>query len=332
MDGPVRREMLTYSIAIRTLGTGGEKYREELRSIRMQTVCPERVLVYIAEGCPKPDFREGNEEYIHVPKGMMAQRILPYEEINSDCILMLDDDVRLAPDSAERLLKAMEGQNADCMGADVFCNQDMPFHRKLFAAVTGLVFPHRSPVWAFKLHRNGSFSYNGKPENRPYLSQTCGGPAQMWRKDAFLRMRMEDELWLDSLPFPYNEDTLMTYKLYRNGGRLCVLYGSGIENLDGATSSAGYRKSMDRIHVRTKASFMVWWRTCYRNGADTRLSRFFAAAAFTLKSLWMVVVMAVASVVTLSPRVLPSFFKGMRDGWRSVHTPAFTGLGKYEFA
>ncbi len=323
--------MLTYSIAIRTLGTGGEKYREELRSIQLQTVRPERVLVYIAEGCTEPVFREGNEEYIPVPRGMMAQRILPYNEISSDCVLMLDDDVRLAPDSAEKLLAALEGQRADCVGADVFRNQEMPLNRRLFAAVTGLVFPHRSRKWAFKLHRNGSFSYNGRPEDLPYLSQTCGGPAQLWRKDAFLRMRMEEELWLDTLPFPYNEDTLMTYKLYRNGGRLCVLYGSGIENLDGATSSAGYKNSMDRIHVRTKASFMVWWRTCYRNGANTCLSRTLAAVAFALKSLWMVLVMAVASVVTLSPRVLPSYFKGMLDGWRSVHAPAFARLGKYVF-
>ena len=91
----------TYSIAIRTLGTAGEKFRKELESLCAQTVRPERVVVYIAEGYEGPKFTVGSEEYVWVPKGMMSQRVLPYDEITSDCILMLDDDVLLAPDSAE---------------------------------------------------------------------------------------------------------------------------------------------------------------------------------------------------------------------------------------
>jgi cellulose synthase/poly-beta-1,6-N-acetylglucosamine synthase-like glycosyltransferase len=320
--------MLTYSIAIRTLGKGGEMYREELRSIMRQTVRPERVLVYIAEDCPRPDFTEGDEEYIPVPRGMMAQRILPYDEITSDCILMLDDDVRLAPDSAEKLLGAMEEHDADCVGADVFRNQDMPVHRKLYAAVTGLVFPHHSSKWAFKLRRNGSFSYNGEPKERCYPSQTCGGPALLWRRDAFLRLHLEDELWLDTLPFSYNDDTLISYKLYSNGGRLFVLYGSGVDNLDASSFSSVYRKSPDRIRVRSEATFMIWWRTCFRNGADNSRTRMLAAGAFALKSLWMVPVMAAASVVS-DPRALSMYFKGLADGWRSVHTPEFRDLNKY---
>lgn len=324
--------MLTYSIAIRTLGTGGEKYREELLSIRKQTVKPERVVVYIAEGYPRPEYSVGDEEYVWVKKGMMSQRVLRYDEINSDCILMLDDDVRLAPDSAEKLLRAMEENDADCVGADVFRNHDMTAGSKIFAAVTGLVVPHRSSKWAFKMRSNGSFSYNGKPEDRCYSSQTCGGPAVLWRKDAFTRLQMEDELWLDGLGFPYNEDTLMSYKLYLNGGRLYVLYGAGTDNLDGATSSGAYRRSPDRIRIRTMASFMVWWRTCYRNGTDTPYTRFIAGSAFALKALWTVPVMAAASLVTLNPRMLPSYFKGLADGWRAVHDPSFTALGKYVFS
>ena len=39
-----------YSIAIRTLGTSGDKFVRELESIKRQTLQPERVIVYIAEG------------------------------------------------------------------------------------------------------------------------------------------------------------------------------------------------------------------------------------------------------------------------------------------
>lgn len=98
---------MTYSIAIRTLGTNPEVLRKELQSIERQTIRPEKVVIYIAQGYSKPDFIVGNEEYVYVKKGMVAQRALEYDEITSDCIFMLDDDVELADDSADKMLTAM---------------------------------------------------------------------------------------------------------------------------------------------------------------------------------------------------------------------------------
>ena len=312
----------SYSIAIRTLGTAGDIYRQELESICLQTIQPERVVVYIAEGYPRPGFTVGNEEYVWIKKGMMAQRILPYVEIKSPCILMLDDDVLLAPDSAERMLKALSENEADCVGADVFQNHKMGFGKKVFAAITNMVFPHWSRKWAFKIHRNGSFSYNNCPSKSFYWSQSCGGPAMMWRKDVYDRIHLEDEKWLDSLGFAYGDDALETYKLYRNGGRLGVLYDAGIQNLDAGTSSAAFRKSPERIYVRTKTSFMIWWRSICRNGKDTAWSRFLAAAAFGFKTIWLIPAMCVAGKIG-------SYFRGLRDGWKAVHTAEFQALPPY---
>lgn len=314
--------MLSYSIVIRTLGTAGDIYRQELESIRIQTIQPERVVVHIAEGYPKPGFTIGDEEYVWVEKGMIAQRTLPYNEIESSCILMLDDDVLLAPDSAERLLKALFEKEADCVGADVFQNHKMGLGMKIYAALTNMVFPHWNQKWAFKIHRNGSFSYNNCPSQSFYWSQSCGGPAMMWRKEAYERIHLEDEKWLDSLGFAYGDDALETYKLYRNGGRLGVLYDSGIQNLDAGTSSTAFRKSPERIYVRTKASFMIWWRSIYRNGKDTAWSRFLAAAAFGVKTIWLIPVMCVAGKIG-------SYFRGLYDGWKAVHTAEFQALPPY---
>ena len=63
--------MTKYSIAIRTLGTSGEKFVRELESIKRQTVQPEKVVIYIAEGYKRPDYTIGKEEYVWVKKGMM---------------------------------------------------------------------------------------------------------------------------------------------------------------------------------------------------------------------------------------------------------------------
>lgn len=312
----------SYSIAIRTLGNAGEKFRRELESIRLQTVHPERVIVYIAEGYTRPDFTVGNEEYVWVRKGMMAQRILPYDEIESPCIFMLDDDVLLAPNTAERMLKVLYENEADCVGADAFRNHKMGFGKKLFAAITNMVFPHWIQEWAFKIHRNGSFSYNNHPSKPFYWSQSCGGPAMMWKKDSFINLHLEDELWLEDLGFPYGEDALEMYKLFRNGGRLGVLFDSGIQNLDAGSSSTAFRKSPERIYIRTKASFMIWWRSIYRNGKDTAWSRFLAAAAFGVKTIWLIPVMCVAGKIG-------SYFRGLRDGWKAVHTAEFQALPPY---
>ena len=320
--------MLTYSIAIRTLGTAGEKFREELLSIAGQTVQPQRVIVYIAEGFPRPDFTVGIEEYVWVKKGMVTLRVLPYDEMESDVIFMLDDDVRLAPDSAERMLDALEKHEADCVGADTFKNQQLSVGGKIYAAVTNLVFPHQSDRWAFKVRRNGSFSYNNSPSRSFYWSQSCAGPASMWRKSVYSRLHLEDERWMDSLPFAYGDDMLEFYKLYKNGYRLGVLYDSGCEHLDGQSSSAGFRKSPQWMHTRAMASFVIWWRTMYQP-ANRSADRMLTALSFVLKNCWLLMVMLAASVLHLTLRYPVSHVRGLLDGWNFVHADSFLSLRSY---
>ena len=321
--------MLTYSIAIRTLGTAGNKFLQELKSIYTQTIQPERVLVYIADGYDRPVDTIGREEYIWVRKGMISQRARRYDEISSDCILLLDDDVQLAPDSVEKMLRAMEEKEADCIGADVFQNHLLPLKTKLFAAVTNLVFPHWSRIWAFKIHRNGSFSYNNRPNRSFYWSQSCGGPAVLCRKDSFLRFHFDDEAWLDSFGFSYGDDALLFNKLFRNGGRLGILFDSGVTNLDAKTSSDSFRNSSRYIYLRTKALLMIWWRSCFRNGKDTVWSRLLAAIAFGFKTLWLIPIMCTASLAKWDRRYVGSYFNGLRDGWKEVHSTAFLNLPPY---
>lgn len=286
-------------------------------------------MVYIAEGYERPDFTIGKEEYVWVKKGMVAQRVLPYDEIKSDCILMLDDDVKLTPDSAERMLKAMEANKMDCVGADTFKNQDLSVVAKVYAAVTNLVFPHYSNKWAFKIHRNGSFSYNNRPKKSFYLSQSCAGPAMMWRKSTYKKLHLEDELWLDSLGFAYGDDVTEVYKLHKNGYRLGILYDSGIENLDGATSSGSFRKSANRMYIRSKASFIIWWRTCYNLRYATPWNKGITAFCFLLKVAWFCPVMCVVAIVRRKPAIFTQYLKGLRDGWKYVHTEAYRSIRNY---
>ena len=148
----------------------------------------------------------------------------------------------------------------------------------------------------------------------------------LWRKEALAKVHLEDERWLDDLGFAYLEDTLETYKLHLNGGKLGVLYDSGITHLDARSSSDTYKTRPDRLYIRTKASFMVWWRSCYRNGVDTPFSRFLAAVSFGFKSLWLIPVTCCAALLRWDKSYLSLYFKGLRDGFRDVRSEPFCSL------
>ena len=151
----------------------------------------------------------------------------------------------------------------------------------------------------------------------------------LWRKEALLKIHLEDERWLDKQGFAYGDDQLESYKLHANSGRLGVLYDAGITNLDARSSSGAFRKGAEYYYVRTKALFMVWWRTCFKNGKDTAWSRFLAATAFSFKALWLIPVMTAATIAKRNIRVLSSYFRGLRDGWKEVHSPEFQALPPY---
>lgn len=321
--------MLTYSIAIRTLGTAGDKFRQELESITRQTMQPDKVIVYIAEGYPRPEFQVGKEEYIPVKKGMVAQRVLPYTEIGSDVIFFLDDDVWLTPDAAERMLCAMECHHADAVGLDVFCNHDLPFSFKLWAAASNLVLPHFSDKWAFKIHKNGSFSYIRNPGKDFYWSQSCAGPAFMIKKEVYNKLHLEDEIWLDSFEYAYNDDTLESYKIHKNGYRLGVLFNSGCIHMDAKTSFYDKKSTAEKVRLRSKASFLIWHRSIYSTGG--KYGKGSSILSFLIKTICQTTGLFIYSIIKLNPTIIGNYLKGMNDGMQIVMSPRYKKLPPYVF-
>lgn len=78
---------MEYAVVIRTLGTAGEKYQTLLDSLNRQTIQPLKIFVYIADGYAIPKETIGKEQYIYVKKGMVAQRALYYDEVDTEYIL-----------------------------------------------------------------------------------------------------------------------------------------------------------------------------------------------------------------------------------------------------
>ena len=95
--------MISYSIAIRTLGKAGKKYQKLLNSITKLNVQPEKIIVVLPEGYKPPVEKIGTECFVYSKKGMIPQRLFALQYITSEYTLFCDDDVELSADFIEKL-------------------------------------------------------------------------------------------------------------------------------------------------------------------------------------------------------------------------------------
>jgi len=228
---------MEYTAAIRTLGKAGTKYQRLLDSLRSQTIPPSEILVYIAEGYQIPEETVGTEKYIYVKKGMVAQRALQYREVKTEYILFLDDDVFLPPTSVEYLFSSLNDNGLDIISPDVFYNSNRSLGNEFLMTISGRMRARRhEDGWGYKVMRTGGYSYLKHPAKSVYRSQTNAGPCFLCKKDDFLSIHYEDELWLDKMPYALGDDQLMFYKMHLSGLKLGTIYDSGIVHLDAGTT------------------------------------------------------------------------------------------------
>lgn len=319
----------SYSVAIRTLGKAGEKYQQELNSIIRQTIPPKRIFVYIAEGYELPSETIGIEEYIYVKKGMLAQRAQSYEEIDTEYVLFLDDDVFLPDDAVEKMFKGLFEMDGDCIAADTFPMRDASWKTKIYSLIVNWVSPRPNDQWAFKIRRNMAFSYNNSPKRDVYLSQSAAGPASLWKIKKFKSMHLEDELWLEQWGFAYLEDYLLYNKLYANGGKLLVHYKSGIIHLDAKSDRQNYDKSGTKFLLRAKVRFILWWRTSYNRSDNDLLESCCSVVLFSARLIWELGLHLIYSVFKCTTSPIISFIQGTLSGYKYVLSDEYKQIPNY---
>ena len=255
---------INYTVAIRTLGRAGDKYQQLLNSLSKQTICPSAINVYIAEGYPIPKETIQIERYIYVKKGMVAQRALSFDEIGTEYILFLDDDVYLPQDGVEKLFSALLSEKADVISPDVFPNAERSFWGRVLMTASGRMVARKDDgEWAYKVMNNAGYSYNLKPSKDVYLSQTNAGPCFLCKKRDMLSIHFEDELWLDNMPYAMGEDEVMFYKMYMNGLKILTLFNSGIIHLDAGSTLNSYEVEKTRIYCDFRFKTIFWHRFIY---------------------------------------------------------------------
>lgn len=257
---------MKYSAVIRTLGKGGTYYQKTLDSLMHQTLKPKSIIVYIAEGYPLPSETVGVERYVYVKKGMVAQRALSYNEVDTEFILFLDDDVYLPPTGVETLYHELQQYKGDVISPYVFYNHKKSIKDKIRLTVFGRevcrLFGNR---WGFKVLPTAGFSYINNPKKAVYESQTNAGPCFLCRKEDFLHIKYEDELWLDEAPYAFPEDQVMYYKMYLNGFKILTSYDSGIVHLDAGSSTGSVDRTCKVIYSEYRNKLIFWYRLIYSN-------------------------------------------------------------------
>lgn len=239
---------MNYTAVIRTLGRAGEKYQRLLDSLCSQTVRPVKILVYIAEGYPLPKETCNKERYIYVKKGMVAQRALPYNEVDTEYILFLDDDVFLPDNAVETLYNSLKTSNADIISPDVFDNSARSVKSEILMTLSGRMRARRHDnTWAYKVMSSSGYSYNKNPENIAYLSQTNAGSCFFCRKSDFIKIKFEEEQWLDQIGYAIGDDQIMFYKMYLSGLKQLTVFGTGIEHLDAGCNLGNKEKELKLI-------------------------------------------------------------------------------------
>ena len=252
---------MEYSVAIRTLGKAGSKYQTLLNSLQFQTIKPRDIYVYIADGYPLPEETIGEERYIYVRKGMVAQRALQYEEIKSEYILFLDDDLFLPPDTVEKMFNFMHQEGADVISPDVMPNHTRSFIGRMMMMISGRMLPRRfDNYWGYKVMLNSGYSYNINPHKDTYVSQTNAGACFLCKKEDFLKIKFEDELWLDELGYPLGEDQVMYYKMYLNGLKQLTWYTHNVVHLDAGANQSSIDKVKSLVFSDFRFKLIFWHR------------------------------------------------------------------------
>ena len=249
-----------YCVCIRTLGRAGEKYQDLLNSLSRQTIQPKRILVYIPFGYELPKETIGIEQYIRCEKGMVHQRSLPFNEVNTEWMMFVDDDIHIPKDGVERLFQGLEKYDGDCISPDIYHIQDLSLKGKIRAALS-MAFPRKDDGWAFKIRRNGSYSYNNHPSKDVVLSQSAAGACFLIKKEVYISIHFENERWIDSFKYSLGDDLLMAYKIYLMGFKLLIHYKTGFVHLD--AKSGHVDNPSERYLLQQTIWYVLWYRIFY---------------------------------------------------------------------
>ena len=316
-----------YSVAIRTVGKAGEKYLQALRSLHAQTVKPKHIFINLAHGFERPKEQVGMEEYIDTPKGLVHQRAASTEGVDTEYLLLLDDDIYFPPDGVERLWEELVKHDADCIAPDTFSNQKASWKRKAVDLFAHGQYGRKNDGWAIKIGHNGTFSYNSNPAPKAvYPTMSAPGTACLVKTEAFRSIHYAQEAWIDQYPAgTFGEDQVMFHKLHLNGYKVLMAYDTGILHLDAGTNNVK-EKSYGKLMYRAMSLYLTWHRCCYAVQGRAFTDKLLDVSAYLLRFFSGLCVRMVYSLITFKRRFFTAYIVGHYKALRYTHSTEYKAL------
>lgn len=257
---------LSYSVAIRTLGTAGEKYQRLLDSIAKQTIRPEKIVVVLPEGYALPHEQMGTEQFVYCKKGMVIQRLEALKYIDSKYTIFCDDDIEFGSDFVEKLLEPMERYDYSCTLGPLIELFNPDNFKYLIASLLGAgctMIKGRDKQYA-RVLRTGGCSHNKKVDttrHKIYDTDSFAWACFCIKTEVFRKIRLEDENWIDRTGYAAFDDQTMAYKLRVNGYRIGVVSDALFIHNDGKTSMTNIK--LEPIYAHAFNHYVFWHRFLY---------------------------------------------------------------------
>lgn len=314
-----------YTAVIRTLGKAGEKFEAEINSLKAQTLQPRQILAYIPDGYDIPVFPGSDAvRWIRSPKGMVTQRSLPFDEVETEYILFLDDDVYLPPAGAEMLMRTAVDENADAVVPNTFPNSEGSLKWKLRNMGQG-AFPSFSKKWAFRIRHSTYYNYCDNPD--PVMpTQSGAGPCSLVCFSTYKAIHFEEERWIELCGYPLGEDLLFFNKMYQCGYRVLAQFDTGIQHLDAGSGHAADHERQFRLAEAVR--YILWHRISYST-ATSGISRLYRSACYhsTQGAMWLLDLVRFA--VTGKSYKMRNRFRGMRQGKEFTKSDEYRKLPRF---
>ena len=314
----------SYTVAIRTLGKAGEKYQKELDSLANQTLPAESINVYIPNGYNIPKETIGLEKYYRCDKGMVAQRALPFDEITSDYILFLDDDMVLPHNAVEDMFDKLAEIKGECISVSFEPPEAMTMRNLLKRAIISGWYPHSDKKVAWKVAINGEYTFSACPEAKVLTTECVCFPIILISKAAYDKLCFNEERWLDCFGYSVHDEAVFGYKLLCSGVQPYLYFADGYQHLDGRSGHAGGESISDAKKLGCRLA--VWYRLVYGLKKRSALYKTMAVVAFSSFMLRQYILRGLRCLILGEPQFFWLALREIFNAWRLIHSEPYKSL------
>lgn len=256
-----------YSVAIRTLGTAGEKYKKLLDSIKNSNIQPKNIFVVLPEGYKPPDYQIGTETFIYSKKGMITQRLKALDYIDTEYALFCDDDVEFDSTFIDKLADPLINKGYSCSAGPLLDILPPKKLKYLLASLIGgacRMIKGTNKTYV-RILNTGGWSYNNNINtriHRIYDTESLNWACFMIKTNSFRNIELEEEIWIDRNGYCAYDDQTMFYKLVLNNYKICVVSDAVYKHNDAKTSTMNLK--LEPVYAHSFNHYVFWHRFLYK--------------------------------------------------------------------